>query len=109
MVGREHDDDLLGPLRRLDSPADERFADRLEVELRIGHAAARRPRQPVWRRVAVLAPALALLVVVATTTLVLRDDTRSAALEITDATGVVVTLPDGTEVADPSDGFHCEV
>lgn len=105
MAGRDHDDDLLGPLRRLDSRADERFADRLEAELRVGHAAARRPAPPVWRRLAVLAPALTLLVVVATTTLVLRDDTRSAALEISDANGVVVTLPDGTEVADPADGF----
>ena len=95
-------DDPLSPLRST-RPVDPDFADRLESSLRVQHAAGRSaPARPSpWRRVVLVAPVL-LLVAVASAVLVLRDDTPSAALELHEAHNVVVTLPDGSMLVDPT-------
>ncbi len=84
------------------------FADRLDADLRIAHAQRRRDRRasPVRGRVAVLGSVAVLILAVATAGLVWRDRSVSSALEMTAAQGVVVTLPDGSTVSDPADGFE---
>ncbi len=102
------DENPLGPLFEDDHGqfgADTRFADRLEASLRVRHADGRYPRVPMWRRMAVVAPAMVVLLVVASVALIVRDESPSAALVVTDATNVVVHLPDGSSVEDPHDGF----
>ncbi len=103
--------DEHNPLERLDlggdrSPAaDPQFADRLEASLRVAHADRQRAAAPIWRRVAVVAPMLVVLLVVATVAVVVRDESPSAALVLTDASDVTVHLPDGSTLFDPADGF----
>lgn len=83
-------------------------ADRLEADLRIAHA-DRSPRPggvPVWRRPVALAGVAVVVMLVAVASLVVRDTAPSAALVLTDAAGVTVVLPDGSEVVDPEDGFR---
>ncbi len=81
------------------------FVDRVEADLRIAHAERGRRRTPVWRRVGALASVAVVVLAVATAGLIWRDRSVSSALELTNATGVVVTLPDGSTVDDPADGF----
>ncbi len=108
MSGADFDpDDPLAPLRGSASAADDRFVDQLDTRLRVQHAADRHPsRQPLWRRVAVLAPTMVVLLVVASVVVVARDQGPSAALVLTDAENVTVYLPDGTAINDPADGFE---
>lgn len=101
------------PMDRLRAtvPGDHRMsegaADRLEADLRIAHAerATRPGRGPVWRRPVALAGVAVVVMLVAVASLVVRDTAPSAALILTDAAGVTVVLPDGSEVVDPDDGF----
>jgi len=83
------------------------FVDRLEVDLRIAHADRNHVRQsvPIWGRVGALASMAVLVLAIATAGLVLRDRSVSSALELSNARGVVVTMPDGSVVSDPADGF----
>lgn len=96
----------LDPLASADAPElDAATRARLESGLRVQHAAqrstgARRPL-PRW---AALVPVVA-LVLLATVTLVLRDEAAVAALELSGARDVTITLPDGEVVLDPADGF----
>jgi hypothetical protein len=108
MSGTDFDpNDPLAPLRGSASAAEDRFVDQLDARLRVRHAADRRPaRQPLWRRMAVLAPAMVVLLVAASVVMVARDQDPSAALVLTDAANVTVHLPDGTSVDDPADGFE---
>lgn len=108
MSGADFDPkDPLAPLRGSASSADDRFVDQLDTRLRVQHATDRHPtRQPLWRRVAVLAPTMVVLLVVASVVMVVRDQDPSAALVLTDAENVTVHLPDGTSVVDPPDGFE---
>jgi len=101
-------DDPIDALRRSvpDShrmPSD--AADRLEAGLRVAHAARRPVPVPLWRRPVALGALGLLLFVAALATLVIRDTEPSAALVLSDAEGVTVLLPDGSEVVDPEDGF----
>ncbi|MDW3217715.1 MAG: hypothetical protein R8F63_03795 [Acidimicrobiales bacterium] len=107
----EHDDQRRHPLDALAESRvpelDPTSRDRIEAGLRVQHAgqrtasAARSPRR--WL---VAVPALAIALVIATAVLVVRDTAPVAALEVRDAQGVVVTLPDGSVVRDPVDGFE---
>ncbi len=100
-------DDPLAVLRGSASTADDRFVDQLEARLRVQHAAAHHPdRQPLWRRVAVLAPTMVVLFVIASFVFVARDQSPSAALVLTDSENVTVHLLDGTSIDDPADGFE---
>ncbi len=90
---------------RLDMDADPRFAGQLEARLRIQHAEGRPARVPLWRRLGIVAPAMLVLLVVASITVVIRDQSPSSALVLTHASNVVVHLPDGTSIEDPADGF----
>ncbi len=85
--------------------ADPQFADRLEASLRVAHADQRLSPPPIWRRVAVVAPTLVLLLAVATVVVLARDESPSAALVLTDANNVTIHLPDGSSLTDPVDGF----
>jgi len=103
------DPNPLSPLERGESRslgADQGFADRLEASLRVAHADRRRPHDPIWRRIAVVVPAMVVLLVVASVVVLVRDESPSAALMLTDAHNVTVHLPDGTSVVDPVDGFE---
>lgn len=51
------------------------------------------------------APVLLLLLAAATVTLVVRDEGTATALEVRDADNVTITLPDGSQVENPADGF----
>jgi len=83
------------------------FVDRLEADLRIAHAERNRGRQgaPLWGRVGALVSLAVVVLAIATAGLLFRDRSVSSALELSNARGVVVTLPDGSVVADPVDGF----
>jgi len=87
-------------------PAPE-FVDRLDAELRIAHAERGRGTAPSprWGRLGALASVAAVVLAVATAGLVWNDRSVSSALEMTDAIGVQVTLPDGSTIEDPADGF----
>ena len=97
--------DPLDRLGRLSAPEpDAQFADNLEARLRVMHAEQQpsgAPSPSSWRRILVVLPVAALLLVAATAVLVARDDAVSAALELTESVNVVVTLPDGTQLIDP--------
>jgi hypothetical protein len=97
----------LGPLADSDVPElDAVTRDRLEAGLRVQFA-DRHPAPPprgIPRRF-VIGPVIALVLLVATIALVARDEAAVAALELSDAVNVVVTLPDGAVVNDPADGF----
>lgn len=81
--------------------------DRIEAGLRVQHAGQRTsPAGPTPRRWLVALPALVIVLVIATAVLLVRDTTPVAALEVRDAQDVVVTLPDGSVVRDPVDGFE---
>ncbi|MEM7142444.1 MAG: hypothetical protein AAF548_15580 [Actinomycetota bacterium] len=87
------------------APLDSASRDRIESALRVQYAArtgAGRPSRPRWL---IAVPALAVLLAVATVALVARDTVPVAALELNDADGVTITLPDGSTVIDPADGF----
>lgn len=100
-------DNPLDPLRRgAATPLDEKTLDRIEARLRVQHA-TQRP-SPTGRRVprwVVVGPVLALVLIMATIALVVRDESAVAALELRNAEDVTVTQPDGTVVSDPADGF----
>ncbi len=83
------------------------FVDRLDTELRIAHAERSRTTAPSprWGRLGALASVAAIVLAVATAGLVWNDRSVSSALEMTDAIGVQVTLPDGSTIEDPADGF----
>lgn len=103
------DDNPLAALRgevAPDSGMDARAADRLEASLRVAHAEQRTTAVPWWRRSIALAPAAVLIVVAISAALVLRTETPSAALVITDAENVTVVLPGGGVITDPADGFE---
>ncbi len=85
--------------------ADERFADRLEASLRVSHAQLRPTRQPLWRRLSVAGSVMVVLLVLTSVALLARDEAPSAALVLTNASNVIVHLPDGTSVEDPADGY----
>lgn len=89
-----------------DARLDERVADRIEASLRVAHAEQRTTAVPWWRRSIALAPAAVLIVVAISAALVLRTETPSAALVITDAENVTIVLPGGDIVTDPADGFE---
>ncbi|MBT5140001.1 MAG: hypothetical protein HOM37_13200 [Acidimicrobiaceae bacterium] len=108
MTGADFDpDDPLAALRGATTAAEDRFVDQLDARLRVQHATGRRRvRQPLWRRVAVLAPTMVVLLVVASVVFVVRDQSPSAAFVLTDVENVTVHLPDGTSIDDPADGFE---
>jgi len=83
------------------------FVDRVEADLRIAHAERDRNRRPApaWGRVGALASVAVVVLAVATAGFIWRDRSVSSALELTNARGVVVTLPDGSTVDNPADGF----
>jgi len=83
------------------------FVDRLDTELRIAHAERARSAapNPRWGRLGALASVAVIVLAVATVGLVWNDRSVSSALEMTDAIGVQVTLPDGSTIEDPADGF----
>jgi len=102
-----HDDDILGPLARSTAPdLDPTSLDRIEAGLRVRHAEGQAkptgPRIPRWL---LAAPALVVVLLVATVVLVARDEAAVAALEVRDAQDVVVTLPSGEMIENPADGF----
>ena len=102
-----HDDDILGPLARSAAPdLDPTSRDRIESGLRVRHAEGQAkptgPRVPRWL---LAAPALVVVLLVATVVLVARDEAAVAALEVRDAQDVVVTLPSGEMIENPADGF----
>ncbi len=101
------DDDLLGPLARVDAPSlDPVSRERIESGLRVQFAANRtRPDRARLPRRFVVAPVLAVILAVATVVLLAGDETSVAALEVRDAQDVVVMLPSGERVEDPADGF----
>ena len=107
MAGADFDpNDPLAALRGATRAAEDRFVDQLDARLRVQHATGRRPeRQPLWRRIAVLAPTMVVLLVVASVLIVVRDQSPSAAFVLTDVENVTVYLPDGTSIDDPADGF----
>ena len=92
----------VGPEARLDA----HVADHIEASLRVAHAEQRTPAAPWWRRSIALAPAAVLIVVAISAALVLRTESPSAALVITDAENVTIVLPSGDIVTDPADGFE---
>ena len=104
-------DDPIDALAELfavaDPEPDPRFADRLESDLRVAHAERNLARRPsrIGSRVTALATLALVILVAATVSLVWRDRSVSSALEMSNADGVVVTLPDGSTVDDPADGF----
>lgn len=106
---RRDDEHPLEPLARADvGELDPISRDRIESGLRVAHAtrptaASGAPRST--RRWLVAAPALVVLLLVATVALLARDTAPAVALEVRDAMDVVVTLPDGSTVRDPADGF----
>ena len=108
MPGADFDpNDPLASLRGPTTAAGDRFVDQLDARLRVQHAASRQPvRQPLWRRVAVLAPTMVVLLVVASVLVVARDQNPSAAFVLTNAENVTQHLPDGTSINDPADGFE---
>jgi hypothetical protein len=108
MTGADFDpNDPLAALRGTTRAAEDRFVDQLDARLRVQHASGRPPvRQPLWRRVAVLAPTMVVLLVVASVVVVVRDQSPSAAFVLTDVENVTVYLPDGTSIDDPADGFE---
>ena len=83
------------------------FVDRLETQLRIAHARPGRDAAPGrgWGRLGGLAAVAVVVLAAATAGLVWNDRSVSSALEMTNAIGVKVTLPDGSTVEDPDDGF----
>jgi len=99
----------LGPLSHGDTPPiDAALRDRIESGLRVQHASLPSGRPPNRRSVPrwlVVGPVVAVLLLVATIGLVLRDEAAVAALELRDAQNVTVTLADGEVVVDPGDGF----
>jgi len=98
------DQDPLGPLRRGDARslgADQGFADRLEASLRVAHADQQVSHDPIWRRIAVVVPAMLVLLVVASIVVLAREESPSSALVLTDARNVTVHLPDGSPGAQP--------
>jgi hypothetical protein len=101
------DDDILGPLARSAAPdLDPTSRDRIESGLRVQHAEGRRkPTGPRSARWLVAAPALVIVLLLATLALVVRDESAVAALEVRDARDVVVTLASGEMIRDPADGF----
>ena len=102
------DDHPLEPLARAEvADLDAAARDRIEAGLRVQHAARPTADGPARspRRWLVAAPALVVLLVVVTVALLARDTAPAVALEVRDAMDVVVTLPDGSTVQDPADGF----
>ncbi|MEO0495626.1 MAG: hypothetical protein AAF081_19640 [Actinomycetota bacterium] len=89
-----------------DGRLDERVAGRIEASLRVAHAEQRTTWVPWWRRSIALAPAAVLVVVAISAAVILRTETPSAALVITDAENVTIVLPSGDVVTDPADGFE---
>lgn len=92
-----------------DPDPDPRFVDRLESRLRVAHAEQNRTPVtvgPRWGRLVGLAAIAVMVLAAATTGLLYRDRSVSSALEMSDASGVSLTLPDGSTVEDPADGFE---
>lgn len=106
----ERGDDRRHPLDALaESRApemDPTSRDRIEAGLRVQHAGRRSAAAESSRRWLVVVPALVIVLVIATAVLLVRDSAPVAALEVRDAQDVVVTLPDGSVVRDPVDGFQ---
>jgi len=111
-VNEDYDDpiDALAELFAEPDPGPEpRFVELLESRLRVAHAEKNRVPAtvgPRWGRLVGLATVAAVVLAAATAGLVYRDRSVSSALEMSDASGVSLTLPDGSRIDDPADGFE---
>jgi len=111
-VSSEYEDpiDALAELWAEGDPEpDPGFVDRLDSRLRVAHA--QRRQTPViagrsWGRLAGLVTVAVVVVAAASVSLAYRDGAVSSALEMSDASGVTLTMPDGSTVDDPADGFE---
>jgi hypothetical protein len=105
-VTNQSDENPLAPLVDEHAALDPRRRDQIEAGLRVQFAGVGdRPRRAALPRWLVVAPVLLLLLAVATVTLVARDEGVVAALEVRDADNVTITMPDGSQVENPVDGF----
>jgi len=111
-VNEDYDDpiDALAELFAEPDPGPEpRFVELLESQLRVAHAEQNRAPAtfgPRWGRLVGLATVAVVVLAAATAGLVYRDRSVSSALEMSDASGVSLTLPDGSTIDDPADGFE---